>query len=65
MPGGYGIFAAMSTLEIAIPVNAMSMAEVRPALEAALQRQFPGGLLQQLQGLSCRCGLSRRYGLSR
>jgi hypothetical protein len=37
----------MSTLEIAVPVNAMSMADLRPALDAALQRQFPGGMLQR------------------
>lgn len=36
----------MSDLEIAVATVHASMAEARPALEAAFRKHFPGGLLQ-------------------
>lgn len=37
----------MSDLLIEVPTVKASMAELRPALDAALQKQFPGGMLQR------------------
>ena len=36
----------MSVVEIEVPTDHTSMAEARPALEAAIKGMFPGGLLQ-------------------
>jgi hypothetical protein len=35
----------MSDLTIEVPTAKTSMAEIRPALDAALAKEFPGGLL--------------------
>ena len=41
----------MSELEIEFETDKASMAEIRPALDQALQKQFPGGMLRrQWQG---------------
>jgi hypothetical protein len=37
----------MSELVLEVPTARPSMAEVRPALDAALQQQFPGGMLRR------------------
>lgn len=38
---------AVSDLRIEVPTEKSSMAELRPALDAALQKEFPGGMLQR------------------
>lgn len=40
-------FAVMSDLEIEQATSHRDMAELRPALDAALQKQFPGGMLNR------------------
>lgn len=37
----------MSDLMIEVVTASTSMAEIRPRLDAALQKQFPGGMLQR------------------
>lgn len=37
----------MSDLEISFPTTESSIEDLRPALDAALQKQFPGGLLKR------------------
>jgi hypothetical protein len=37
----------MSELVIEIPTAKQSMAELRPSLDAAFQKEFPGGMLQR------------------
>ncbi len=37
----------MSDLLVEVPTSKPSMADVRPALDAALQKEFPGGMLQR------------------
>ena len=37
----------MSDLRIEVATGAASMAELRPRIDAALQREFPGGMLQR------------------
>lgn len=39
-------FAAMSDLTLETPTSKASISEVRPALDAALKAQFPGGMLK-------------------
>ena len=41
------ICRAVSDLMIEVPTSKPSMAELRPALDAALQKEFPGGMLQR------------------
>ncbi len=36
----------MSELKIEVPTSKASMAEIRPALDAFLQEEFPGGMLK-------------------
>ena len=36
----------MSELKIEVPTSKESMAEIRPALDAFLQEEFPGGMLK-------------------
>ncbi|MEO8505293.1 MAG: polyhydroxyalkanoic acid system family protein [Acidobacteriota bacterium] len=37
----------MSELSIEVPTSATSMAELKPRIDAALQKEFPGGMLQR------------------
>ena len=37
----------MSDLSIEVPTAATSMAELKPRIDAALQKEFPGGMLQR------------------
>jgi hypothetical protein len=37
----------MSELTIEVPTPRAGMAELRPGLDAALQKEFPGGMLQR------------------
>ena len=47
LPIAVVVFAAMSDLEFTIETSHAGMEEVRPALDAALMQQFPGGMLQR------------------
>lgn len=42
-----GDAATMSDLFLEVPTTKTSMAELQPVLDAALQKEFPGGLLKR------------------